>query len=188
MSTPKKLSRPDSEVTKLKLLWRDSLSEEAKSFWQELFVSPSTQAEIRAEIFKKLKVNLRRDNQLNAFRDWELEQRQRDLEAERQMEDEKRIQAEHPNWNLDQAREAVLKKSYERTLATGDFVLGLKTVRQDLNAKIVTLDRQKFEFDAAKLALASVQKLKTISASKLTDVEKIDAARRALFGELPEKA
>lgn len=57
----------------------------------------------------------------------------------------------------------------------------LETKRQEL-----ALAQDKFYFDAAKLALAAVQKLKTISASKLSDVEKIDAARKALFGELPE--
>ena len=60
--------------------------------------------------------------------------------------------------------------------------------KQKLNQDQQELDlaRDKFEVDAAKLALAAVTRLKTISASKLTDVEKIDQARRALFGALPE--
>jgi len=49
------------------------------------------------------------------------------------------------------------------------------------------LEREKFEFDSAKAALKASAELKAISASKLSDVEKIDAARRALFGELPEE-
>ena len=58
--------------------------------------------------------------------------------------------------------------------------------RLNLQRAELMLAKDKFQFDAAKLALASVQKLKTISTSKLSDAEKIDAARRALFGELPE--
>ena len=49
------------------------------------------------------------------------------------------------------------------------------------------MEREKFEFDSAKAALKASAELKAISASKLSDVEKIDAARRALFGELPEE-
>ena len=60
--------------------------------------------------------------------------------------------------------------------------------RLNLQRAELMLAKDKFQFDAAKLALASVQKLKTISTSKLSDAEKIDAARRALFGELPEDA
>ena len=56
----------------------------------------------------------------------------------------------------------------------------------NLKREEFSLAKDKFQFDAAKLALAAVKDLKTISASKLSDVEKIDAARKALFGELPE--
>jgi hypothetical protein len=63
-------------------------------------------------------------------------------------------------------------------------------LRQQAEARLAEqakLSREKFEFDAAKAALAQAAQLKTISASKLSDVEKIDAARRALFGTLPEE-
>ena len=108
MSAPTKLrGGQNSEITRLKALWL-TLSDDARSYWQELFVSQVTQAEIRKQLLAKLKINLRFDKQLNAFRDWELEQRARDLEAERQMEDERRALAENPDWTLDEARETVL--------------------------------------------------------------------------------
>ena len=165
MSAPTKLrGGQNSEITRLKALWL-TLSDDARSFWQELFVSPVTQAEIRKQLLAKLKINLRFDAQLNAFRDWELEQRARDLEAERQMEDERRILSEHPNWNLDQAREAVLTRSYERSISSGDFKLGLATVVQDLNVKrtdlesrrIVLLEKKAAAYDRAQVAMSEAK-------------------------------
>ena len=63
--------------------------------------------------------------------------------------------------------------------------LELRKLTEARHQKKFQLEVEIFQFDAAKQALAAVKELKTISASKLTDVEKIDAARQALFGELP---
>ena len=171
MSAHKKLRSPDSEITKLKVLWRDSLAEDAKAFWQELFVSASTQAQIRKEMLAKLKVNLRFDKQLNAFRDWELEQRQLDLESERQLEDERRLKAEFGEWTLDQIREEVLKRSYARAMATGDFASGRKTIVQDLNVKKVAQDERKLVI-LEKKAAAFDQAKDVLGDKKLTDDQK----------------
>jgi hypothetical protein len=182
MSTPTKLrAGTESEITKLKKLWRDTLAEDAKDYWRELFVSPDcSQAEIRRQMFARLKVNLKHDSQLNKFRDWELEQRALDVEAERQEEDERRAQAENPNWTLDEARESVLKKAYQRAGARGDFKLGLATVKQDLSAKKVSLDSRKMvllekkaaAYDRAQAALADAKKTKGgITPETLTRIE-----------------
>lgn len=158
MSAPSKLRPGNSELTRLKALWR-GLSDDARAFWRELFVSSEAQAEVRRQLSAKLKVNLRRDSQLNAFRDWELEQRKLDLEAERQQEDERRLREEFgEQWTLDQIREEVLKRSYARAISDGDFAAGRKTIVQDLNVKKVALDERKLQllekkaaaFDAAK--------------------------------------
>ena len=172
MSTPNKLrAKSDgvtpSEVTKLKKLWRDSLAEDARDYWRELFISPDcSQAEIRRQMFARLKVNLKHDSQLNKFRDWELEQRALDVEEERQEEDERRALAENPNWTLDEARESVLKKAYQRAGARGDFELGLAVVDRDLKSKVVKMDREKLELlkkksDAYDRAQEALTKAKT---------------------------
>jgi hypothetical protein len=172
MSTPNKLrAKSDgitpSEVTKLKKLWRDSLAEDDRDYWRELFISPDcSQAEIRRQMFARLKVNLKHDSQLNKFRDWELEQRALDVEAERQEEDERRALAENPNWTLDEARESVLKKAYQRAGARGDFELGLAVVDRDLKSKVVKMDREKLELlkkksDAYDRAQEALTKAKT---------------------------
>lgn len=185
MSAPTKLrGGSESEITKLKALWR-GLSDDARSFWQELFVSQVSQAEIRKQLLAKLKVNLRFDKQLNQFRDWELEQRAMDLEAERQAEDERRFIEEFGSDQIEVVREKVLKKSYARAISAGDFSEARKTIVQDLNLEKISLDRQKFQFNAARAALAKSAELRIIRESKLSDTEKVDAARQALFGELP---
>lgn len=189
MSAATKLrSGTGSELTRLKLLWRDTLSDEQRESWCSRFTGAEfTQAQLRSLLAEELGVRLKYDSQLNAFRDWELEQRARDLEAERQAEDERRALAEHPDWSLDQARESVLKKAYQRASAVGDFKLGLATVKQDLAAKALTLDRQKFEWDATACALAKLETLKAIKAdSGLSEDQKLEQARLELFGVAPK--
>lgn len=164
MSTPTKLRPGNSELTKLKTLWRDSLSEDSRDYWRSLFVSADfTQAKIRAQIHARLKIKLDHDSQLNAFRDWEMEQRKMDLEAERAEEEERRLFAEHPEWTKEQVREELIKRFYRRAMATGDADLGLKTIVQDLNVEKVSLDSRKLAllekkaaaFDQAKQVVES---------------------------------
>ncbi len=165
MSAPTKLRPGTSEITKLKLLWRD-LSDDARAFWQELFVSQTSQAEIRRQLLMKLKVNLRFDKQLNAFRDWELEERAMDLEAERQAEDERRFIAEFGADNMEVVRQKVLKKSYARAVASGDFSEARKTIVQDVNLEKVALDKRKVAILEKKAA--AFDKAKEVVESKLS--------------------
>ncbi|MGA2178791.1 MAG: hypothetical protein ABSH15_04330 [Verrucomicrobiota bacterium] len=145
MNAPKKLrGGTGSELTRFKLMWRDSMSESARDFWRALFASDTTQADIRRQLAVKLQIKFTRDDQLTSFRDWEFQQRLMDLEAERMKDDERRLQEEFgEQWTLDQIREEVLKRSYARALATGDFASGRKTIVQDLNVKKVSLDERK---------------------------------------------
>ena len=146
MSALKKIKAgTESELTKLKVLWRDSLSEDAKAYWQELFVSDSSQAANRALLLAKLKINLRFDKQLDQFRKWELEEREKDLQAERMQENERRLAADHPDWTLDQVRAEVLRQSYLETLATGNFKLGLAARKSDIAEQALRFDQEKFK-------------------------------------------
>jgi hypothetical protein len=171
MSTNKKLRPGNSELTRLKVLWRDSLTDEARDYWRSQFLSSDfTQAELRKQMFARLKINLRHDSQLNAFRDWEMEQRSRDLEAERMQEDERRLQEEFgSDWTLDQIREEVLKRSYARALATGDFASGRKTIVQDLNVKKVAQDERKLLILEKKAA--QLDQVKEVMDAKLSPEE-----------------
>lgn len=52
-------------------------------------------------------------------------------------------------------------------------------------AESLQLEREKFEFDAAKACLAALPELKVIGSSKADDTTKIEAIRKRLFGQLP---
>lgn len=193
MSTTPKLpggKKAEEELTRLKYYWRDVLSASQKDFWRARFNSKDTQAAIREEIRVKLKFDLKYDKQITKLRRWDEMQMELDEEAQQQTDDERRVIVEFgPDATLDQIRAEVLKRSYARAIATGDFAAGRKTIVQDLNIQKVTLDRDKFEFDAAAAALKHAAALKVIANDKtLSEADKVNAARRKLFGTLPPQS
>lgn len=186
MSTEPKpnAANADGPLAQLKAVWR-RLPDTAREYWREQFASERKQADLRAELFTKFKIKLSYDGKLSDFRQWLEEQDFRDKEAERQQADETHTLREHPEWTLDQVREEVLRKSYFRSLSEGNFKLGLATSREHTRKQIVSLEREKFEFDAAKACLKKLPELKAISTNKeLSDEQKIDAVRLKLFGEV----
>jgi hypothetical protein len=98
-----------------------------------------------------------------------MERRAQDLEAERQVEDERRITAEFGDWDLDRVREEVLKRSYARALTTGDFDAGRKTIKQDLDVQKTSMDERKLVLLEQKAAQADAAK--EVIKSKLTPEE-----------------
>src|SRR5580704_4947235 len=79
---PRKLSHPDSEVTKLKLLWRHTLTEAERDYWRQQFSSARSHLKLRQELEEKHGIKLKHDNQLIRFGRWrELEDAQKE-EAE----------------------------------------------------------------------------------------------------------
>lgn len=65
----------------------------------------------------------------------------------------------------------------------------LKVRDQDMKEEQLKLQRDKFEFDAAKACLKKLPELKSIvQDSNLDEDEKLTAIRRQLFGTLPEDA
>lgn len=200
------------DLTRLKLIWRDSLDESQRDFWRSQFAGPSTQAQNRADLRTKLKVNLSHDNQLTAFRAWLEEQDTMDAEAERQAEEEARLRDEHPDWDADRLRQEVIASAMRRALVTGDFkTLGLKAIRASQaevsgrfsaeleKAKLelaraaearqqeaLKLERQKFELLAAEKMLdqALRRKAEEIAASNLSHADKIAAMREAAFQDV----
>ncbi len=166
-------------MTKLKALWL-KLAPEQRAYWQELFLSQETQRNIRDQLRATFAVNLESDGQLNVFRDWELDQRERDLEAERQQEDERRFLLEHPEWSLDEARAAVLKKAYMRAAVRGDFKLGLAVVKQELGFQALLLDREKVELLKRKAAQAD--STERVLGERTMTIEEREQAIKEIYG------
>lgn len=184
MSNPRKIRGGNYESTRLKLLWAQ-LDETTQGYWREQFTSKKTMKSIREEIKAKHGVNLTQDNQLSRFCKWVKEQDERIARAERMEENEQRLKELHPDWTLDQLREEVLRTAYCESLAFGDFKLGLTTARIDLSEKSLLLNREKFEFKAAKACLEQLPELKYISTNpQLSDTQKIDQIRLKLFGKI----
>jgi hypothetical protein len=154
MSAPPKLrGNTQSEVTRLKKLWL-GWSDAEREAWRALFSSDTTQAAIRQRLKVEVGITLKSDGQLTGFRSWVQEQADRDAEAERQADDERRLAELHPDWTAEQLRAEVIAATYRRALATGDFKLGLQTVTADQKERLISLDREKFEHLKAQAAQA----------------------------------
>ncbi len=66
------------------------------------------------------------------------------------------------------------------------FNLVLKANAQALNKEQISLEREKFEFDAAKAALTHLPALREIANRRgMDDAAKLQAVRKRLFGEVP---
>lgn len=174
-------------MTKLKLLWRDSLSESARDYWRALFISATTQSEIRKLISDKLKINFKQDKSISEFRSWLEQQDARDAEAEAQMEDERRLKEQFGDaMTKDQIREKVLSASYARTIATGDFKLGLATVREDRGLMEANTAREKFLLDSDAFFESMLKKAAELNTSNLSNADKIAAMRAEAFKSVDE--
>jgi hypothetical protein len=104
--------------------------------------------------------------------------------------------AAHPT-KFDEATIAALKqKAFELAISPGQdpeavkavFSLVLKARDQDLDAENLKLQRDRFEFDAARRAMEEAAKIKTIAADgALNSDQKIAAVRKVLFGISPQQ-
>ena len=64
--------------------------------------------------------------------------------------------------------------------------IALRQKAEERQTSKLKLEREKFEFDAAKAALAHAPKLTTISRSKLSEADKVNQTRQLLFGVIPK--
>src|SRR5579863_4698139 len=94
-----------SELTKLKNLWRHSLTNEDREFWHQQFLSHQGNLEVvRKLLHQRLKINLRQDNQLANFIDWESKQREYELHCRRADLENWQQLLEQPDSGLDANR------------------------------------------------------------------------------------
>ena len=143
MSKPRKLTCPESGVTKLKLLWRDSLSEPDRDYWREQFGSARSQSELRQELHDKYHLDLLYDMQLTRFRRWVDEQDA--LEAEEQKAVADREELEKLGLTDAQLRDELLRRMKARALTRGDFNLGLQAIATAVRVEALQLGWDKFK-------------------------------------------
>ena len=171
-------------LAQLKEIWR-RLPDNTRDYWREQLSSADVPlSQVRAEIFTKLKVKLSGDNKLSLFRTWVIEQDRRDQEAERQQDEERKIFSDHPDWTMDKIREEVLRRSYFRSMTSGDFEFGMKVLTADSKGRlkerelaleerrIALLEKKAAAFDRAK---------STLEDEELSDEDK-KAKMKEIFG------
>lgn len=135
---------PEASVPWLKHLWL-GLADEDRDHWRGFLMASRIPADPRAAFATRFAVRLPPDGALADFREWLASQEERDRKAAQLQEDEVRLSAKHPDWTLEQVRDAVLKHAFYHSLAQGDFQLGLKAVAQEVNVRRLSLDAAKLQ-------------------------------------------
>ncbi len=154
---------PDSPLNRLKLLWRDSLSETDRDYWREQMASLRPLPDLRDELNAQFKIELVYDGQLSFFHRWVEKLDRWHLEAELAVEAEAELAKQ--GLSGDQLRGELLKRMKTRALAQGDFDLGATAVTLDLKAeqvaisqrRLTLLERKAAAFDRAQEALAEAR-------------------------------
>jgi glycine/D-amino acid oxidase-like deaminating enzyme len=139
----RKLTHPASASTKLRVLWRDSWSEEEQDYWREQFASPRSQADMREELRKRYHIDLVHDFSVTRFRRWVGAQDAREEEAQMAEADEAELKRQ--GLSGEQLRGILLARMTRRALARGDFNLGALAVRMDLQVEAMALRKEKFK-------------------------------------------
>ena len=140
---PRKLSRPESELTKFKMLWRDTFTDPERDYWRLQFASTRTQADLRQEIEAKHKIALTDDTQLTRFRRW-------DVKFQAVQEEQEDIAADKAELELlgltgDQLRDEILRRMKARAIRRGDYDLGLKAILTGVKIETLQLGHEKFK-------------------------------------------
>lgn len=133
-------------MTKLKRLWRDSLSEPERDYWRAQFESTRSQSALRQEIQEKYNVKLLQDSQLNRFRDWMDEFTAIEKEKQKVAEDLAELQSQ--GLTGAKLRDELLTRIKARALARGDYKLGLKAIAADVKVETLQLGWEKFKSGA----------------------------------------
>lgn len=173
-----------SELTRLKLLPPENL--EAIWSWREE-VPVLTNAAIRNRIAKQFSVRLTLDKQLSQFWSWyALKQQlsQNETVVETLLED---FKSANPDSTPEQIQQVGQSFFTALALQQQDAKSWFMSQQLALKRDQLSLDKNKFEFDATRAALAKLPQLKAISTNKeLSEDQKLEQARLALFGSAPQ--
>lgn len=137
MRKHRKLTNPNSEMTKLKKLWAKSWSEEERDYWREQFASPRSNPELRQELETKYNIKLPHDTQLVRFKHWVAQEDARKAAAEKARANAAALKSE--GLTGAKLRDELLKRMKEEALADGNFKLGADAVKLDLATERISI-------------------------------------------------
>jgi hypothetical protein len=181
-------AEPYHQLRKLKHVWCNELHEDDKVYWRTEFNSKKKPNVLVELLRDKLKIDLHFDYLLDDFRDWVRVECNREKEAERMHDDDRSMSKAHPEWTLDQVRDEVVKRAYNRTLAEGDFNLGMKVARVHVAITKYLLDLEKHQLAATQRCYDDLPGLQEIrNDSGLSLEEKLRQIRLKLFGRIAEE-
>ena len=141
MTAPRKLTHSQSDMTRLKTLWRDSFSGQERDYWRKQFESPRPLSELSRELQTKYHVTLPHKMQLYRFRRWIAEHEV--LEAETRKAAARLAKLENLGLTGEQLREMLLHRLKSLALAGNDFNLGTRALKLDLQAARAALNQRK---------------------------------------------
>lgn len=143
--------------------------------------------ECREKIRKEFGINIRHNGKISTWRAWQI--RQMDFDDQNSYIEQIRdfLKKYRPNMGPEQMRQAEFIALSRRAERLGDHRLWLATLQEMGRDEDRALARAKFQFDAAREALAKLPELRAIAADKSLDEDaKLKAVREKLFGEVPE--
>jgi len=174
----------NSELTRFKELWKKPSFADSRDYWLEQFSSARTQQDLRSELLKKLKINLHRDNQLTAFRQWADAQAQRELMAQKIEERKKELLA--GGMTLEESQDVLLTEAAAYSTAARDFKLGLKVSSEISKATTHLLDQEKFKESLRTKLESAFAELATACKGNAEALQHIQKARALLAPEKPK--
>lgn len=181
--TPRKPYVTDGPVPPLRALKLCSPEDRA---WAAKLQSGNTSKKARKLIGEKLNIHLGTDGTYTEFLNWQRLQARWDALDARMQHTEDALKEKFPTLSREDLRDRVIKLSYATAAKDDDVELALKVMDRDLGDSRERRDWQKFQFDAAKKCLKVLPTLKAIATNKeLSDKQRIDAVRQAVFGDLP---
>lgn len=188
--------------------WLHVLTEAEREAWRDRFSPPYdpnattdndglvTEPVVKKELQKDLvrdmrqqfKVPIHSTWQLTRFRQWLTYQEELAYELEEQNEAQAEMAAKNPQPTFDQVRDVSLQRTFFRGLKGGDFLLGLQSIRAQLQTQKALLELDQQLMAMAGLCQKHFNALKAIHDNPLlSEQEKLDQIRQVLFVPLAGK-
>ena len=143
MSIQQKRRNSKTEMSRLKKIWRDTLSEDQRDYWREQFESDRSKSDLQNELKSALTIELKHNSQFTRFRSWAEDFAA--LEEEKQNVAADIAELEALGLSGQELNDELLRRLKARALHRGDYELGLKAILADVRIETLQLSREKFK-------------------------------------------